>query len=354
MKTALDTSTEEDSSLQDLCTACTKRSFLKFPVVIDTARLVQEFGQIPETAWGNSHWEVHCSIDMLLLRGGNKGTDEDFLTNDVTNAPILNELPYISSLLAPEGPFGEVTYAFIFRTKPNGITQVHNDGHEAWEKTVRIHIPIVTNDGAFLIVEKKAKHLAVGEAWSFDNQSQHSVVNGDSTRVHLIIDVNPNPDLAKLMTHATFDPGVLDPERWALTMGPRGDGNRVPPLMFADGEPLTTSEKKSLGLNPDGFATRIVRIGKAGMLLLTPLKRGDIVTAVNNIEESVLSRTALDHVRLKHEPGETVILNVLRRGEKTCVAIHLKPDGYFSLSVRLAHLLKGTRFRIGQKVKSEY
>jgi len=128
----------------------------------------------------------------------------------------------------------------------------------------------------------------------------------------------------------------------------------MPPLMFADGEPLAISEKKSLGLNPDGFATRIVRIDKAGILLLTPLKRGDIVTAVNNVEESVLSRTAFDHVRLKHEPGETVILDVLRRGKKTCVAIHLKPDGYFSPSVRLARLLKRLNFRVGQKTKSEY
>lgn len=359
MKTALDTLTDNGSALQDMSVACTKRSFLKLPVAIDTARLVQEFSQIPETAWGDSYWDVHCSIDMILLRGGNKGTDEDFLTNDVANAPILNELPYISSLLAPESPFGGATYAFIFRTKPNGITRVHNDGQEAWKKTVRIHVPIITNDGAFLIAEEKAKHLAVGEAWSFDNQSQHSVVNGDSTRVHLIFDVNPNPNLAKLMTHATFDPGVLDPDRWALTMGPRSGGNRVPPLMFADGEPLTSSEKKSLGLNPDGFATRIVQIGKAGKLLLTPLKRGDIITAVNNVEESVLSRTALDHVRLKHEPGETVMLDVLHRDKKTCVSIHLKPDGYFSLPVRLARLLgrvgkKGTGFRVRQKAKSRY
>jgi S1-C subfamily serine protease len=124
--------------------------------------------------------------------------------------------------------------------------------------------------------------------------------------------------------------------------------------MIVDGEPLTSSEKKSLGLNPDGFATRIVRIGKSGMLLLTPLKRGDIITAVNNVEESVLSRTALDHVRLKHEPGETVMLDVLRRDKKMCVSIHLKPDGYFSLSVRFARLLEGIGFRVGQKEKSGY
>jgi len=61
MKTALHVSTDKGSCLQDLGAAYTKRAFLKLLVAIDTARLVQEFGQFPETAWGSSHWDVHCS-----------------------------------------------------------------------------------------------------------------------------------------------------------------------------------------------------------------------------------------------------------------------------------------------------
>jgi hypothetical protein len=355
MKATLHELNDNAGGSQDLGVAYTKRSFLKLPVAIDTAQLVQEFGQVPEEAWGVSYWDVHCSVDLLLLRGGNKGTEDDVLiTNDVANTPVLNELPYISSLLAPEGPFGGAVFATIIRTKPNGITRVHDDGHESWKKTTRIHVPIITNDGAFLIAEERAKHLAVGEAWTFDNQSQHSVVNGDSIRVHLSFDVNPNPKLAELLAHATFDPGVLDPDRWALTLGPWKGGNRIPPMMFAIGEPLAISEKKSLGLNPDGFATRIIRLGKKGMLLLTPLRKGDIVTAVNNVEESVLSRTAIDHVRMKHEPEEIVTLDILRRGKKRRVAIHLKPDDYFSHLERFAHFFERLSFRIGRKAKSEY
>ncbi|TDI80587.1 MAG: hypothetical protein E2O80_06365 [Betaproteobacteria bacterium] len=61
MKTALHVSTDKGSCLQDLGVAYTKKSFLKLLVAIDTARLVQEFGQITETAWGNSHRDAHCS-----------------------------------------------------------------------------------------------------------------------------------------------------------------------------------------------------------------------------------------------------------------------------------------------------
>ncbi len=75
---------------------------------------------------------------------------------------------------------------------------------------------------------------------------------------------------------------------------------------------------------------------------------------MNNVEESVLSRTALDHVRLKHEAGETVTLDVLRCDKKTRIPIHLKPDHYFSPMIRLAHLLEHFGFRIGQNLKSGY
>jgi len=339
-----------DSSLE---LACAKKSFLKLPVPVETSRLLAEFGQIPEEAWGVSHWDVHCSIDVLLLRGGHKGGAEDFTTRDVVNNPILERLPYIASLLAPEGSFGGAVYAFMFRTKPNGITRVHDDGDEVWRQTVRIHVPIVTNDGAFLLAEGRAKHLSVGEVWTFDNQSRHSVVNGNATRVHLIFDVNPNPKLAELMRRAVYDPGVPDPERWAHTQATRGAG-RVPPFMFSTGEPLTIAEKHGLGLDPDGFATRIVRVGRKGALLRTPLKEGDVVTAVNDVDRSVLSRTALDHIRLKHGAGETVTLDVLRQGVKRRVAVRLRPYYYFSPSLRVAHLLKGLGLKGGEKAKASY
>ena len=57
----------------------------------------------------------------------------------------------------------------------------------------RIHIPIVTNDGAYLLSEGRAKHLAAGEVWTFDNQSMHAVTNGDAVRAHLIFDVPRRP-----------------------------------------------------------------------------------------------------------------------------------------------------------------
>ena len=326
--------------------ACKKKSFLKFPLEIDTQRLLEEYQSIPEHLWGGSHWDVHCSIDMLLLRGGSTGTDEDFTTTDVSNAPILEKMPYISSLLAEEGPFGGAIYAFIFRTKPNGITRVHIDDHASWVKTVRIHVPIISNKGAFLLSEQKAKHFEVGAAWTFNNQVLHSVVNGDETRVHMIFDVNPNSKLADMMTRATFEPGELDLDRWELTWDKQSSRDvKDRPMLAVLGEPISQDEKNNLNINAKGFATRITEIGLKGKLLLTPLKLGDIVTAVNDIDQSTYSRTALDYLVSNHEVGERVSLDIIRAGKKITKKIKLKPESYFSVSLRLERLMEIMRLK---------
>lgn len=64
--------------------------------------------------------------------------------------------------------------------------------HYDFEK--RIHIPIFTNPGAFIITEdNKATHLpATGEAWLFNaNNGYHTAVNSSYTenRIHLLLNV---------------------------------------------------------------------------------------------------------------------------------------------------------------------
>ncbi len=185
-----------------------KKSFLKFSCSVDTNKLLEEYRSIPDSAWGSSYWgNIHCSVGMLLLRGGKQGTEHDFFSELVHDKPILDELPYIKHLISEEGPFGKAGYAFIFRLEPNGVSLKHRDMIKKWENMYRIHVPIITNDGAFLIANEKSQHFSLGSAWSFDNQSDHGVVNGDQERVHLIFDVEFNPKLARAIDSAKFIEG---------------------------------------------------------------------------------------------------------------------------------------------------
>jgi hypothetical protein len=69
--------------------SCRKRSFLRLPVPIDTGRLLSDYASIPDDLWGVSYWDNHCSIDVLLLRGGTEGNKNDFASSGVSNTPVL-------------------------------------------------------------------------------------------------------------------------------------------------------------------------------------------------------------------------------------------------------------------------
>ncbi len=185
-----------------------KRSFLKFDCQLDHPRLVSEFESLKHELWESSYWgNVHCSIGMLLLRGGESGTEHDFFATDVSDKPLLSEVPYINHLISEDGPFGEAKYAFIFKLRPDGVTLKHQDSIRTWFDMYRVHIPIVTNSGAHLIVNNRSQHLEAGYAWSFDNQADHGVVNGGEERVHLIFDVPFSDKLAHQVDQADCLPG---------------------------------------------------------------------------------------------------------------------------------------------------
>lgn len=185
-----------------------KRSFLRFKAPIDQSRLLADHDSIAEDAWLASYWgNVHCSVGMLLLRGGGSGTPEDFYSEEVHDQPLLGSLPYISELIGAHGPFGMAEFAFLFRMEPNGVTLAHNDYMERWHDLYRIHVPIITNNRAYLIAEGQSQHLEAGYAWTFDNQSRHGVVNGPQTRIHLIFDVPFGDAIAAELDRAEHLPG---------------------------------------------------------------------------------------------------------------------------------------------------
>ncbi len=295
-----------------------KRSFLRLPVEVDVEALLADYRAIPQDAWKVSHWEIHCSSAMVLLRGGSQDTEEAFTTREVADTDLLRRLPYLSKLLGPSGPFGQPTYAFIFRMKPQGVAQPHVDDDVAWHAPYRIHLPLTTNDEAHLLAEGRSIHFKVGEAWTFDNQVVHAVTNGPTVRAHLIFDVPSNPRLDALLASAHFDPGRPDPTRWG-----RASLEHQPLIAPLRSEPLSAAEKRGLGLNPEGFASRITQVRWLGLLTCPGVRRGDILCSVNGVDACEMARTATDYLQLRHQPGETVRLGTLRDGRATTLAVRL-------------------------------
>lgn len=57
---------------------------------------------------------------------------------------------------------------------------------------IRLHVPLLTNDGAYLLWEGVRSHLTVGRLYEINNRVLHSATNeGSALRVHLILDIMP-------------------------------------------------------------------------------------------------------------------------------------------------------------------
>jgi hypothetical protein len=285
-----------------------KRSFLQLPVAVDIERLIDDYRSIRPEAWASTHWDVHCSANMVLLRGGREGDAGDFVGSDSVDHEILDTLPYIRWLIGSSGPFGGTNHAFIFRMKPLGVTRPHVDSDLSWFDPFRIHVPIITNDGAFLLSEGRSKHLAVGEVWTFDNQVEHAVTNGDAVRTHLIFDVPRRTEVLDLVAQARFDPGSDDPMRWRTARLP----DTVRSIPYANSDPLSTAEKASLGLASESFASRIGEVLLLARLTRADLRVGDIIRAVDGVTECAVARTATDYVQVRHRPNDVVELQIIR------------------------------------------
>lgn len=296
-----------------------KRSFLKLPVTVNVPALLEEYRSIPTDAWSSTHWGEHFSSNMLLLRGGQQGMADDLSAAHVSDHACLEQMPYIRSLIAPDGPFGEVTYAFIFRMRPLGVARPHADDDPALKTPFRVHIPITTNDGSLLLSEKRAVHFSVGEVWTFDNQASHAAVNGEEVRTHLILDVQPNPRMAVLLDRAEYAPGVEDEAAWQRA----SLDNPSHSFSYAHAEPLSAVEKRQLGFKAEGFASRVEVRHPFARLMRAPIHVGDIIYSVNGVEVCEVARTALDYVHLRHRVGEEVRLGVLRNGERLIERVRL-------------------------------
>ncbi len=239
-----------------------KRSFLKFDIGLDLDALQQEVAALPAELWMSSYWgDVHCSVGTVLLRGGRAGDATDYHADRVRDSELLSVLPCARALISKFGPFGRVVYAFLFRMRPNGVTLVHRDRMDAWVDKYRIHVPVTTNDGAYMVADGRSQHFEAGYAWSFDNQSRHGFVNGAEYRTHLICDVAFTDALATLIDGSEYLAGERHVEHLRAIMSGERGGASYP----GDGAMLARlREWKTRGLSMEAMADALNAEGTPG------------------------------------------------------------------------------------------
>lgn len=169
-------------------------------IKIDAERLIADYEGIASDSWSNqnryqegvSNWK---GISLYSING----QSDDLRCSDrpnVKKTPAGEACSYICDELLPQFGAKPLRIAF-YRLTAGTVVGKHKDyGQNRTTGTVRIHIPVVTNDDVRMYVEDNEYKFGVGEAWYFDASCWHSVQNnGTEDRIHLIADLHPSPEL---------------------------------------------------------------------------------------------------------------------------------------------------------------
>lgn len=174
---------------------------IRLPLRIDGQRLLEEVAQLPASVWGTSGGRVgvHDKSEAIFLRGFAPAEGE----LPVEDRPVLERLPYarfIIEKLIPASPMR----CLLARLPAGGVIARHIDKAPYFGKTLRVHVPVETNESVFMVSRGLCYSLQAGEVWLLNNSANHAVWNAhpSRSRTHLICDFLPSPALLDLLDRA--------------------------------------------------------------------------------------------------------------------------------------------------------
>ena len=126
----------------------------------------------------------------------------------------LDQLPSTRQFLREFLP-GKVLRAHFSTLGSHERVSEHVDGnvgdrYKFFEDTIRVHLPIVTNEKCVFYVEGELFRMREGEVWMIDNRKTHAVINRGKSRLHLIVDLEPDEKLLEWLDEAHPDESFTD------------------------------------------------------------------------------------------------------------------------------------------------
>ncbi|WP_260582045.1 aspartyl/asparaginyl beta-hydroxylase domain-containing protein [Sphingopyxis sp. PET50] len=165
---------------------------------VDASALRDRVLAISERVWGRedaikeNDFEVFHHTRHIVFRftPGNRDP-EDHYENPAWHAWRGLLQPVMDAAIAPYG-FADPAFpkAMLARLQAGQRIDLHRDGAGSNLRTHKIHVPLVTNPGAFFLSGPNRHHLAYGHAWEVNNIASHGGVNeGGADRIHFIFEV---------------------------------------------------------------------------------------------------------------------------------------------------------------------
>ena len=181
---------------------------MRLPLKIDAERLQAEIASIPTELWATRGGRVgvHMQVSAIFFRGFAPAEGD----KPIEDREILGSLPYVQEILAmiPAKPLRCLAASLI----ANGVVAEHSDIGPYFQKTIRLHFPVITNPQVSMFSNGMAYKMKPGEIWALNNIAPHYVLNEHKTndRTHIICDFLPEERLLSLLKEGERDLGVVN------------------------------------------------------------------------------------------------------------------------------------------------
>jgi hypothetical protein len=199
---------------------------MRLDLPIDHARLLREVEALPEDLWGQRGGRVgvHNPAQAIFLRGHAPAEGE----LPVEDRDALDHLPYVRELIERAIP-AQPLRCLIALLPPGAVIAPHIDQADYFSKTIRLHVPITSNENVWMYCAGQCYRMRPGELWALNNSTVHGVVNADSaaSRIHLICDFLASPELLELLERGERDLGERNPMIEARLYAERAQARRA-------------------------------------------------------------------------------------------------------------------------------
>lgn len=169
---------------------------VKLSISFNTEKLLQDYTTCLKMSWSDHHNQKDYSGNWtsISLRS-HLGLSTDSSCNpgvEYKNTNLLDICNYFREIIS--GFHCELESVRLLKLSPGSIIHEHTDPMASYEEGyMRLHIPILSNRQVEFKVNKELVFMKPGECWYVNFTLPHSVINnGNSDRIHLVIDAKRN------------------------------------------------------------------------------------------------------------------------------------------------------------------
>ncbi len=149
-------------------------------------------------------------LTLSLLNSSSNTTDTTIRDCVPVETELLAGLPHTKAFLKSLSL--NFMWVRLAKLEPNTMFWEHRDYQELVRRErLRLHVPIITNEKAALIVEGLKVHLERGYIWKLNPTHRHGASNfGSEARIHILMDCYADSTLNNLVTSEVLDKSCIE------------------------------------------------------------------------------------------------------------------------------------------------